>query len=90
MNYTFPSAGTVETRKGTRMLVYTLWGLRSLRGSPRSYLCEIEDMRVRDREQSIHCASEGIDLLVGVPHKDLPTRLGQNYVHDSCNQEEET
>lgn len=46
-------------------------------------LCEIEDVSVGDCEQSIHCTSEGIDLLVGVPYKDLPTWLRQNYIHDS-------
>lgn len=52
-----------------------------------SYLCEIEDMRVRDREESIDGAAEGVDLLVRVSHKDLPTGLRQNDVHDGCNPE---
>lgn len=53
-----------------------------------AYLCEIEDVRVRDCEQSVDCTSEGIDLLVWVPHEDFPTWLRQNYVHDRCDQED--
>lgn len=51
-----------------------------------SYLREIEHVRVRDCEESVDRTTEGVDLLVGVPHKDLPTWLRQNYIHDSCNQ----
>lgn len=61
-----------------------VWGLGS---KEESYLCEIEDVCVRDREQSIHGAAEGVDLLVGVSHEDLPTGLRQNDVHDGCNPE---
>ena len=42
-------------------------------------------MCVRDREQSIDGAAEGVDLLVGVSHEDLATGLRQNDVHDGCN-----
>lgn len=59
------------------------WGLGSKESS---YLCEIEDVRVRDGEESIDCTAEGIDLLVWVPYKDFPAWLRQNDIHDSCNQ----
>lgn len=52
----------------------------------RAHLREIEDVGVRDCEQRVDRASEGVDLLVRVPHEDLPTRLRQNDVHDRCNQ----
>lgn len=52
-----------------------------------TYLREIEDVRVRDCEQRVDRTTEGVDLLVRVPHEDLPTRLRQNYVHDRCNQQ---
>lgn len=52
-----------------------------------SYLREIEDVGVWDCKQRVDCATEGVDLLVWVPHEDLPTRLRQNYVHDRCNQQ---
>ena len=61
-----------------------MWGLGS---KEESYLCEIEDVCVRDCEQSIDGAAEGVDLLVGVSHEDLPTGLRQNDVHDGCSPE---
>ena len=61
-----------------------VWGLGS---KEESYLCEIEDVCVRDCEQSIDGAAEGVDLLVGVSHEDLPTGLRQNDVHDGCSPE---
>lgn len=75
-----------KTKRENRLLAYVCSGLRT---STSAYLCEIKDVGVGDCEQSVHCTSEGIDLLVGVPHKDLPTWLRQNYVHDSCNQQGE-
>lgn len=59
------------------------WGLGSKESS---YLCEIEDMSVRDCKQGVDGTTEGIDLLVWVPYKDLSTRLRQDYIHDCCNQ----
>lgn len=76
-----------RTRVGShKACVYIrVWGLGS---KDSAYLCEIEDVRVRDCEQSVDCTSEGIDLLVWVPHEDFPTWLRQNYVHDRCDQED--
>ena len=55
-------------------------------GPESSYLREIEDVRVRDGEEGVDGAAEGVDLLVGVAHEDLATRLGQHDVHDGCGQ----
>lgn len=80
---TLPRAWHTAFTREPQCLLLCLWR-RGGKESP--YLSEIEDVSVRNCEEGIDCPTEGVDLLVRVPHKDLPTRLRQNYVHDSCNQ----
>ena len=48
------------------------------------YLGEVEEVCVGGGAQGVDGPPEGVDLLVGVPHQDLGTALGQKHVHDGC------
>lgn len=49
---------------------------------PQPYPGEIVDVSVRHFKKCIDSPSEGVDLLVRVPHEDDSAGLGQHHVHD--------
>lgn len=47
-----------------------------------TYLCQIVDVCVLHLFQGVDGSSEGVDLLVGISHKDLAAGLWQHHIHD--------